>query len=261
MPEKSDLRPTPPMDEPVSTPGAALPWPALVRGTLVKRYKRFLADVVLDAGETVTAHCPNSGSMKTCGDPGRPVWLSRHDSPRRKLPYTWELIEMTDSLVGINTLVPNRLTAAAVAAGAVPELAGYPEIRREVPVGAGSRIDMVLTDAEGRRCYVEVKNCTLVAGDGVARFPDAVTARGLKHLTELEKRVLDGDRCVMFYLVQRMDADRFAPADAIDPAYGEALRRAAAKGVEILAYDVRIDLRAISLHRRLPVLLDDASLP
>lgn len=226
-------------------------WPALIRGTLIRRYKRFLADVRLDDGRTVTAHCPNSGSMQACCQPGRPVYLSVHDNPRRKLRYTWELIHMPASLVGVNTQVPNRLVALAIAAGDVDALRGYDTIRREVKAGKNSRIDIRLTSPDRRPCFVEVKNCTLVAG-GVATFPDAVTLRGQKHLVELQNLVADGCRCAMFFLVQRMDARRFAPADHIDAAYGKKLRQAVKNGVEILVYDVTIDLAGIRLNNTLP---------
>jgi len=218
---------------------------------LIRRYKRFLADVRLENGTTVTAHCPNSGSMLGCLLPGRPVYLSRSENPRRKLAYTWELIAMPDSLVGVNTQLPNRLAAHAIAAGDVAELRGYATVSREVRVGKNSRIDILLEAPRRRSCYVEVKNCTLVER-GVARFPDAVTLRGRKHLMELRKLVADGCRCIMFFLVQRMDARRFAPADAIDPQYGASLRQAMRSGVEILVYDVRIDLAAIRLNAKLP---------
>jgi sugar fermentation stimulation protein A len=235
-----------------TAPGArGLAWPPLVEGTLLKRYQRFLADVKLDDGRTVTAHCPNTGSMRDCCEPGRPVYLSVHDNPRRKLKYTWELIRMPDSLVGVNTLMPNRLVKHAVQTGQVPELRGYPVVRSEVKISAHTRVDLMLQDGQRGLCHVEIKNCTMVQ-DGVARFPDAVTARGLKHLQELGAQVAAGHRSVMFYFIQRMDAETFAPADDIDPAYGRALRSALASGVEILAYDVHIDLRAIRLNRRLP---------
>lgn len=226
-------------------------WPELTRGRLIRRYKRFLADVRLANGETVTAHCPNSGSMQACCQPGRPVYLSFHDNPKRKLKYTWEMIQMPTSLVGVNTQIPNRLTAHAIASGDVAELAGYETVRREVRAGRNSRIDILLTSPDRRPCYVEVKNCTLVV-DGVATFPDAVTVRGQKHLMELEGLVAMGCRCVMFFLIQRMDADSFAPADHIDREYGKRLRQASQRGVEILAYDVSIDLKTIRLNHRLP---------
>lgn len=230
------------------SPGIALP--PLITGRLVKRYKRFLADVVLDDGRQVTAHCPNSGRMIACSDSGSPVFLSYHDNPKRKLKYTWELIEMPGSLVGVNTLLPNRLVAHALESGRVRELNGYTDIQREIKVGRHSRLDIRLRSPEKGTCYVEVKNCTLVE-DGVARFPDAVTIRGRKHLVELGRLAAEGHRAVMFFLVQRMDATLFQPADDIDPDYGRALRKAHAAGVEIMVYDVKIDLSAITLNRPL----------
>jgi sugar fermentation stimulation protein A len=228
-----------------------IPWPELIPGTLLRRYKRFLADVRLENGETVTAHCPNSGSMKACCQPGQPVYLSFHDNPKRKLNYTWELIQMPDSLVGVNTQVPNRLAAHAIASGDVAELNGYESVRREVKAGKKSRIDILLSSPNRRPCYVEVKNCTLVT-DGVATFPDAVTVRGQKHLMELQDLWSAGCRCAMFFLIQRMDARSFAPADHIDPEYGKKLRQAAQNGVEIIVYDVAIDLKDIRLNDRVP---------
>lgn len=227
---------------------SGLHWPDLIKGTLVKRYKRFLADVELENGETVTAHCPNSGSMTGCCEPGRPVYLSFHDNPKRKLKYTWELIDMPSSLVGVNTLVPNRLVKKSVEAELVKELAGYEKVESEVKAGENSRIDLMLSNGENDRCYVEIKNCTLVE-NGTAYFPDAVTSRGLKHLNELRNLVARGFRCAMFYLIQRADADLFKPADHIDPAYGDGLRLAVKNGVEVLVYDVDIDLKGIALNR------------
>ncbi|MBC2735091.1 MAG: DNA/RNA nuclease SfsA [Desulfobacteraceae bacterium] len=235
--------------EPASPAG--LTWPPLVRGTLIKRYKRFLADVILENGTTVTAHCPNTGSMTDCCEPGRPVYLSVHDNPKRKYPYTWELIQMPDSLVGVNTLVPNRLVKHAIRTDQVAPLRGYTEVRSEVQMGARSRVDLMLQDDDRGTCHVEIKNCTMVR-DGLARFPDAVTTRGLKHLHELTAQLSERNRSVMFYLIQRMDAEEFRPADDIDPAYGKALRQAVARGVEILAYDVHIDLNEIRLNQHRP---------
>jgi sugar fermentation stimulation protein A len=255
-------------------------WPKLYRGTLIKRYKRFMADVRLDSlehqpvasgdtlgseknqqseteepdlseyGEVVTAHCPNTGSMLECSEPGRKVYLSRHNNPKRKLKYTWDMIEMPGSLVGTNTMVPNKLVKASIEAGKVPELEDFDSVRSEVKYGQNSRIDLLLEKGDCS-CFVEIKNCTLVI-DGVALFPDAVTSRGLKHLVELQDQVRMGDRSVMFYLVQRMDATLFRPADHIDPAYGRELRRALKNGVEILAYDVILDLEGIRLNRPVP---------
>jgi sugar fermentation stimulation protein A len=189
--------------------------------------------------------------MQACCQPDRPVYLSHHDNPKRKLEYTWELIDMPTSLVGVNTQIPNRLVAHAIQSGAVAELGGYATVRREVKAGKNSRIDMLLESPDRRPCYVEVKNCTLV-DKGLATFPDAVTVRGQKHLQELQDLVAAGCRCTMFYLIQRMDADRFSPADHIDPQYGSLLRQAAGNGVEILAYDVFIDLEGIRLNKALP---------
>jgi len=205
-------------------------------------------------GNIVTAHCPNTGSMTGCAAAGRPVYLSLHNNPKRKLKYTWELIEMPTSLVGVNTLIPNRLVFQAAAAGLIAELAGYDMVEREVNIGSNSRIDLRLSNGPKDACYVEIKNCTLVE-NGVARFPDAVTTRGLKHLNELERLSDSGCRCIMFYFIQRMDARVFEPADLVDPDYGKGLRLAVNRGVEILAYDVAIDLSGIKLNRRIPCTL------
>jgi sugar fermentation stimulation protein A len=236
-----------------STPDGAIKWPPLVRGTLIDRYKRFMADVRLQNGHVVTAHCPNSGSMAACCEPGRAVFLSHRNSPGRRLKYTWEMIEMPDSLVGVNTSVPNRLARAGILAGEVPELQGFDTVRTEVRYGENSRVDLLL-EKGNQCCFVEVKNCTLVE-DRTAFFPDAVTERGLKHLVELQAEVKRGNRAAMFFIIQRMDAAGFRPADHIDPAYGQELRKAVRNGVEIVAYDVAIDLHTIRLNRPLPCLL------
>ena len=228
-----------------------LTWPELIPGTLIKRYKRFLADVKLESGEIVTAHCPNTGSMKGCCEPGRTVYLSVHDNPKRKYKYTWELIAMPTSLVGVNTLVPNRLVYKSIVHKLIPELCQYKKVQREIKISEHSRIDLMLTDGGAQRCYVEIKNCTLVS-EGIAQFPDAVTSRGLKHITELENLAEAGHRCLMFYFIQRMDARIFRPADHIDPRYGRRLRQAVKKGIEVLAYDVRIDMQHIELNQNIP---------
>ena len=228
-----------------------LPWPELIPGTLVKRYKRFLADVKLETGEMVTAHCPNTGSMRGCAEPGRTVYLSSHNNPKRKYKYTWQLIAMPTSLVGVNTQVPNQLVYQSIDQKLIPELVGYQSILREAKIGEHTRIDLMLTDGGGKRCYVEIKNCTLVSKT-IAQFPDAVTSRGLKHLIELENLAEAGHRCMMFYFIQRMDAQVFKPADHIDPAYGRRLRQALKKGIEVVAYDVRINLQGIELNQKIP---------
>ncbi len=227
--------------------------PPLVAGTLVKRYKRFLADVVLDAGDVITAHCPNTGSMKGCAVPGSRVFLSRSANLSRKYPFGWELVESDGFWVGINTGLPNKLTREAIENGTVAELQGYEAILSEVPYGEHSRIDLLLEGPQGR-CFVEVKNVTLVE-NGRALFPDAVTARGQKHLQELMRVVHEGDRGVIFFTVQRGDADSVSPADLIDPEYGRLLRLAVDNGVEALAYRATVTPEEIRLTERLPVIL------
>ncbi|MBW2368867.1 MAG: DNA/RNA nuclease SfsA, partial [Deltaproteobacteria bacterium] len=224
--------------------GLALP--ELLSGTLQKRYKRFLADIQLDTGETIVAHCPNSGSMQACSQPGRPVWVSQSDNPKRKLQYTWELIEMPTSLVGVNTLLPNRLVFDAIHHKQVPGFCDYPEQKREVSVAGGSRLDIMLQRLGTPPCYIEIKNCTLV-DKGVAEFPDAVTKRGRKHLETLRHLVSEGNRSIAFFLIQRMDARVFRPADQIDPEFGNALRCAVEGGVEMMVYDVTLSQTRIAL--------------
>lgn len=228
--------------------------PTLIPGRLIKRYKRFLADIELADGSVVTAHCPNSGSMLGCDLPGSPVMLSRSAKPDRKLPYTWELVLTEGHWVGLNTMLPNRLAEEAIQDGTISELQGYAHLRREVPYGnERSRIDILL-EGESGRCYVEVKNVTLVEG-GLALFPDAVTERGQKHLRELMEVVRQGDRSVLLFTVQRGDGGEVAPADRIDPVYGRLLREAATNGVEVLAYRAVVNPLEIRLTERLPVTL------
>lgn len=225
----------------------------LIRATLVRRYKRFLADMTLESGETVTAHCANSGSMLSVDAPGSEAWLSPAADPKRKLRYTWEMVRVGAALVGINTQHPNRIVAEAIEAGAVPELAGYAALRREVRYGANSRVDILLEDAARPPCYVEVKNVTLMRDAGLAEFPDAVTARGTKHLADLAAEVARGNRAVMLFLVQRPDARAFAPAADIDPAYAAGLARARAAGVELLCRDCAVSTAEILLRDALPL--------
>ena len=216
----------------------------LVPATLVKRYKRFLADVVLPSGETVTAHCANPGSMIGLNVPGARVWLSKSTNPSRKLSHSWELIEVDlgggTELVGINTSLPNALAGEALAAGLIPELAGYASIRREVKYGKSSRVDFLLEAPARPPCYVEIKNVHLMRQPGLAEFPDAVTKRGAKHLVELGDMVAQGARAVMLYLVQIGSAQRFALARDIDPAYGAAFDAARMAGVEAIARRCRL---------------------
>ncbi|WP_333793509.1 DNA/RNA nuclease SfsA [Hyphomicrobium sp.] len=229
----------------------------LVRGRLVKRYKRFLADVILDTGEEVTATCPNTGSMMGLAMPGAAVWLSVSASPTRKYPHTWEMVE-TDLgrgpvLVGINTNHPNRLVADAIAADAIPEVSGYATLRREVKYGVSSRIDILLEDPQKGLAYVEIKNVHLSRQDGLAEFPDSVTERGAKHLAELGAMVAAGHRAVMVYLIQRSDAERFSLAADIDPRYAAAYEVAREAGVEALAYACHLTPEGIALTRPVPI--------
>lgn len=222
-------------------------------GRFLRRYKRFLTDVELEGGEVVTVHCPNTGSMKGCLVEGARVAIRDSQDPKRKLRHTLQTIEVDGTWVNVDTGLPNALAYEALEAGALEALVGYDKARREVKYGTGSRIDVLLErESDGAKVYVEVKNTTLVEG-GVAKFPDAVTKRGLKHLDELEKVVAEGHRGVMLYCVSRADATSFAPADDIDPEYGQALRRVAKSGVELLAYTTRVTPTTFEFGEALPV--------
>ena len=229
----------------------------LLPGTLIQRYKRFLADVQLQDGTTVTATCPNTGSMLGLTTPGSKVWLSESDSPTRKYRHTWEMIESgtgkSATLVGINTNHPNGIVASAIADGAIPELAGYPTLRREVKYGANSRIDCLLECTAKGCCYVEVKNAHLMRKAGLAEFPDSKTERGVKHLEELANMVKAGHRAVMVFLIQRGDAKAFDVARDIDPAYGAAFVKALAGGVEMLAYRCKLTPKEIKIDKRVEI--------
>ena len=237
----------------------------LQRATLIKRYKRFLADVTLDddggddgTASVVTAHCPNPGSMMGLSAPGSEVWLSPARNPERKLRYTWELLRFDGRLVGINTAHPNKLVEEAVAGGVIAELSGYDSVRREVRYGKNSRIDLLLEGADRPDCYVEVKNVHLkrdpAGSAGAAEFPDSVTKRGAKHLVELSDMVAAGSRAVMVYVVQREDCDHFTLADDIDPTYAETFAMARTAGVEAICYTCKITLDGIHIAAPLPIL-------
>ena len=221
----------------------------LMRGTLVQRYKRFLADVRLDSGEVITAHCTNTGSMMGCKKPGSLVYVSRSSNGNRKLAYTWELIRSRRAWVGINTLHPNRLVAEAIRSGVIQELCGYDSVRREVRVSRRSRLDLCLDGSDGC-CFVEVKNVTLVFGRAAA-FPDAVSERATKHLKELMRLKHKGHGAAVVFVIQRGDCDYFRPADEIDPDYGRWLRRAAKAGVQVLAYVAKVTPKEIVLTKRI----------
>jgi len=229
----------------------------LLTGTLIKRYKRFLADVRLDSGEMVTAHCANPGSMMGLKEAGSRVWLSISDNPKRKLKYSWELLEVDMGcgrhLVGINTNLPNVIVADAIADSRITELAGYSSLRREVKYGKNSRIDILLQDENKPDCYVEIKNVHLMRNAGFAEFPDSITARGKKHLNELAAYAQQGYRCVMFYLIQRTDAESFSLARDIDEDYARTFDTAIKSGVEAYAYSCTISPRGIDIDTPIPM--------
>ncbi|HEV2531418.1 DNA/RNA nuclease SfsA [Phenylobacterium sp.] len=224
----------------------------LAGGRLVQRYKRFFADIVLDDGTELTAHCPNPGAMLGLNGPGLPCWVSRSDDPKRKLAFTLELVEADGGLVGINTMHPNRLVAEALAQGAIPELTGYATHRREVRYGANSRVDFLLEHPDRPPAWLEVKNCHLRRSGTLAEFPDCVAARSLKHLKELTVMVEGGHRAVALFVVQRTDCEAFAACHELDPAFARGLGEAADAGVEVLVYACEITTRQVRIARRIP---------
>lgn len=226
----------------------------LLEGRLIKRYKRFLADIELESGEVITAHCANTGAMTGCQPENARVWLSVSDNSKRKYPHSWELVELEDNaLACINTSITNRVVAEAIDQNLIDELSGYDELRREVVYGKEkSRIDMLLSSQDSR-CYVEVKHLTLKLGDELGGFPDAVSLRGQKHLRELMQQVSMGDRAVLLFAVMRNDVERVEPARVIDPEYAHLLATAAEQGVEIMAYKTHISPQGIQLLNRVPV--------
>lgn len=239
----------------------------LVRGRLLQRYKRFLADIELADGSIITAHCPNPGAMIGLNMPGLTCWVSHAPSPKRKLPYTWELVDVPHEIsgecvtVGINTLHPNRLVAEALAADAIPELSGYAVHRREVRFGEASRVDFLLEHPDRPPCWLEVKNCHLRREGTLAEFPDCVAARSSKHLRELSREVAAGARAVQLFVIQRTDCDRFAACADLDPAYAAGLIAASQGGVEVLCYDCDISPEAIRIARRIPWIHAPADAP
>ncbi|SNS94991.1 DNA/RNA nuclease SfsA [Tropicimonas sediminicola] len=227
----------------------------LVPARLLRRYKRFLADVVLeDTGEQVVVHCPNPGSMMGLQDDGMRIWVEPNDDPRKKLKFGWRLAELPGGhWAGIDTAVPNRVVREALEARAIPALAAYSQVRPEVRYGEGSRVDFLLNEPGLPDAWVEVKNVHLRRTDDWAEFPDSVTARGAKHLRELSRMVASGDRAVMLYLVQRTDCARFRLAGDLDPAYAAAFDAARAAGVEAICHGTVIDRAGVRIGEPLPV--------
>ncbi len=221
----------------------------LVPARLIRRYKRFLADARLEGdGREVTAHCPNPGSMLGLAEPGMRIWLEPNDDPKKKLKYGWRLVDHENGhFTGVDTSLPNRALKAALEARALPELAEYESVRAEVPYGQASRVDFLLSGGGRPDLYLEVKSATLSRTPGLAEFPDAVTARGRKHLAELAAMVGEGHRAAMLYLVQRTDCARLGLARDIDPAYADAFDAARAQGVEVLVYDTRISPAGVEI--------------
>jgi sugar fermentation stimulation protein A len=227
---------------------------APLRGRLLRRYKRFLADVETDAGETLTVHCPDPGSMRGCALPGARVRCSVHESPRRQLRHTLEMIRVGRVWVGVNTALANGVVAAALESGVPEGLSGYARLEREVVAAPGSRLDFRLSGRprDARPLWLEVKSVTLAEGRR-GLFPDSVSQRGRRHVEALAGRARSGERAALLFLVQRADCDVVSPADAIDPGYGRALRSAARAGVELFALGARVGARAVTVERELPV--------
>lgn len=226
----------------------------LERATLLRRYKRFLADIRFPDGREETVHCPNSGSLLGCKDEGLEVYVLDSGNPERKLRYTWVLVRVGRAFVNVDTGIPNRIVYDAASEQAIPGLEGYTTVRREVAYGKNSRIDVLLEGRakDPRPCYVEVKSTTLAKGD-LGLFPDAVTERGRKHLEEMQREVKRGARAVQLFVLSRTDVKRFRPADAIDPEYGKELRKAARNGVEVIAHRSKITLTGVELGEPVPV--------
>jgi sugar fermentation stimulation protein A len=226
----------------------------LISGILIKRYKRFLADIKLDDGTEVTVHCANPGAMMGITTPGSRVLLSKSDNPKRKLPLSWEMVEIDGVWIGVNTSNPNAIVYKALLNNQIPALSGYKSIQPEVKYGKNSRIDFLLTDGPTQMCLVEVKNVHLIRVGHVAEFPDCVTARGAKHQQELLEQVQNGVRCVVLYVVQRGDAKFFKVANDLDKVYGQAALQSYKGGVEMLAYSCDMGKQGINLKAQLEYL-------
>jgi len=227
-------------------------YPELFEGKLIKRYKRFLADIILNSGEEITAHVPNSGAMTSCIEENCPVWVSFHDNPKRKLKYTLELTQMGEQLICTNTGVANKISIEAINNGVIVELQGYSSLKPEQKYGQNSRIDILLEN-ENEKCYVEVKSVSLKTGDTLA-FPDSVTSRGTKHLNELRDMVKEGHRAVMLYIIQRTDVADFRLAEEIDPKYAATFEEVTKEGVEVLVYQSSINHDEINVSNKIQMI-------
>lgn len=230
---------------------------SLITGTLIKRYKRFFADVELDDGTIVTAHCPNTGAMTGCAEPGFTVWLTSNNDPKRKLKYSWEVaINSSGQFIGINTHNANKLVEEALIQRNIPEFAGWPQVKREVKYGQEkSKIDFLLTGEEQQQCYVEVKSVTLLQ-DGIGMFPDTQTQRGQKHLRELITIVQQGHTAAILFCVQHTGIEQVKVAEALDPIYAELMSQALAAGVKVLAYGCQFSQQGIVLSHKIPIICD-----
>ncbi|MEE9273508.1 MAG: DNA/RNA nuclease SfsA [Robiginitomaculum sp.] len=224
--------------------------PPLIQSRLVRRYKRFFADIELPDGTLITAHCANTGSMAGLKEPGNPVWVSKASNPKRKLKYDWRIVQVDGTMVGIHTAIPNTITEEALRAGKIPELKGYDSLRREVKYGENSRIDFLLKSPNRRPCYVEVKSVTFSRTKGLAEFPDSPTARGTKHLRELQSMANGDARAVMLYVIQRDDCTNFSIAGDVDLEYQSSLQNAYQSGLESLAYACKLSPEEISITHR-----------
>ena len=227
----------------------------LIPATLIRRYKRFLADVVLADGNSITVYCPNTGSMRSCSEPGSRVYLSRSDNLKRKYPFTLEMVYSGNCWIGVNTGLTNHLVAEAIRSGKIGEVGKVENIHTEIKVSSRSRLDLMV-EAGGKDIYIEVKNCSLME-NGVAMFPDAVTARGTKHLLELADLASNGHGAAIFYLVQRTDAKIFKPAEHIDPDYATVLRTVSRQGVAVLVYQADVQPEGIDVIGPLPYSLGE----
>ena len=230
--------------------------PALTPATLIRRYKRFLADVEMSDGKKITVHCPNTGAMLGCADPGSKIWLSHSDNPKRKYAWTWELVDTGSVLVGVHPGRSNSFVAEAISNGVITQLQGYAQCRAEVAYGhENSRADFFLSGHKAKAdCFLEVKNVTAVSGTGIGIFPDAVSARGTRHLRELASCVRAGGRAALCFCVARDDVTEVCPADNIDPLYGQELRNAIASGVEVLAYRANVSPLQFKIYQEIPVI-------